>query len=737
MADNNGDFQLSASLAGHDKDVRAVCFPAPGSVFTASRDCTVQAWHESVASPPTYSATLLAQAPYSFNSLAYLPPSEARPQHPHGLVLAGSQGHTIEVRQPESNVSEPRVALLSGHGSNVSTIDVSPSGDFVVSGDWDGRVKLWSTETWELQLDLPGPDLSDKQRAIWAVLAYSDNIVVTGSADHVIRGYTLQGSHNGGELRAGVVIRTPDVVRALSRVRKHAGGAKIASAGNDFLIRLWQFNGTEVGVLHGHDSFIYALDSLPTGELVSSSEDRTVRIWRDTSCIQTITHPALSIWSVSVCQQTGDFATGASDSVARIFTRSRDRIAAPVVLQEFREAVQHSAIPQQQVGDVNASTLPGPDFIETKSGTKEGQTVMINSGGGNISVYQWSNQWLLVGTVVDSSATEAESAADNTFTLDMAPPAGETPPKPSISHPLGTQAVFATLLQSNFAPVLKRINTVNSTLSDGSTLDADQLAKLDHLVQTLSKEVPQIPAAVPATARPTTKTFDLDADSVTLVLRLATTWPYKDRLPSLDLLRCMAASPSVAEFSDGEGHSVLDALLPSILAFPADAKTGLPQDAKAAENNSMMVLRLLTNLFVTAAGQQLVAKNAERAVGFLSDVLDCSGHKNRNLMVALASAASNMAAFALREHEATSQSAFGGDTLARLIKVLAVPVLDLADGEVVYRSLVALGNLASIPGGDYAHRLRTAGAKSWISAATDKIKEERIGSIGETILQLL
>lgn len=251
-------------------------------------------------------------------------------------------------------------------------------------------MKLWNTATWEAELELPGPDPSDKQRAIWAVLAYSNTIVITGSADHVIRGYTLQGSRTGGELQAGVVIRTPDVVRALSRVRKHPTGAKIASAGNDFLIRLWQFNGAEVGMLHGHESFIYALDSLPTGELVSSSEDRTVRIWKGLSCIQTISHPALSIWSVSVCQQTGDFATGASDNVARVFTRNRERIASPEVLQEFSEAVQHSAIPQQQVGDVNPSTLPGPEFIETKAGTKDGQTVMINAGGGNIHVYQWS-----------------------------------------------------------------------------------------------------------------------------------------------------------------------------------------------------------------------------------------------------------------------------------------------------------------------------------------------------------
>ncbi len=323
--------------------------------------------------------------------MAFVPPSESRPDYSAGLVLAGSHGHTIEVRKPDADVSEASVNLLAGHTSNVSAIGVAPSGDFFVSGDWDGRVKLWNTSTWEAELDLVGPDPSDKQRAIWAVLAYSNTIIITGSADHVIRGYSLQNKRDKeGELQPGVFIRTPDVVRALCRARKHPSGAQIASAGNDFLIHLWQFNGNKVGMLRGHESFIYALDCLPSGELVSSSEDRTVRIWKGESCIQTITHPALSIWSVSVCQKTGDFATGASDNIARIFTRSQERLSSSGTLAEFSESVQKSAIPQQQMGDVNPNTLPGPDFIETKTGTKEGQTVMINSGDGNISVYQWS-----------------------------------------------------------------------------------------------------------------------------------------------------------------------------------------------------------------------------------------------------------------------------------------------------------------------------------------------------------
>ncbi|CAK7567635.1 MAG: WD repeat protein Lub1 [Sporothrix epigloea] len=668
MADSASYFQLSACLSGHDKDVRAVCFPTPGFVFTASRDCAVQAWHETSESPPEYTMSLLAQGPYSFNSLAFLPPSTSRPQYPKGLLLAGSQGQSIEVRRPDSDISDARVALLSGHSSNVSALSVSPNGEFVVSGDWDGRVKLWNTSTWESRLQLVGPDPNDKQRAIWAVLAYSDGIIMTGSADHVIRGYSLQNNtEKEGELQPGVLIRTPDVVRALCRARKHPSRAQIASAGNDFMIRLWQFNGAQVGTLRGHESFIYALESLPTGEL--------------------------------------------------------------------------------QVGDINPSTLAGPEFIETKSGTKDGQTVMINSGGGNISVYQWSmgeNQWLLVGSVVDSSAQEAETPSiDMTSSTPATRAESGSEGRKSISHPLGPQAVFITLTQANFTPALNRIESINSNFlkqQNGAelALSPEQISQLRSLVATLAKDVSSVPTTIPAMVPAIAKvSFTVEPKTIPLILKVATAWPYKDRLPGLDILRCMAPCVSLAEYTDNEGNSVLDTLVPSILDYAKKNGTELALDPKSVENNAMMALRIITNLFATAAGQQLIAKTAGEVVEFLSRVLDIAGRNARNLMVAWTSAASNLTAFALRQQEAEGRNSIG-EYAAQLIKLLAIPVLDAADAEVVYRALIALGNLASIPGqGEYAAQVRSASARTWIKLAMDKVEDARVKAVGEELLQLL
>lgn len=78
--------------------------------------------------------------------------------------------------------------------------------------------------------------------------------------------------------------------------------------------------------LSGHESYVYAIIALPNGDLVTSSEDRTARVWRGSECIQVITHPAISVWSVAG-RENGDIVTGASDHVVRVFSRDTARQA--------------------------------------------------------------------------------------------------------------------------------------------------------------------------------------------------------------------------------------------------------------------------------------------------------------------------------------------------------------------------------------------------------------------------
>jgi phospholipase A-2-activating protein len=267
-----------------------------------------------------------------------------------------------------------------GHSSNVCALDIDTAGKFIVSGGWDGKARTWLAEKWECDVVFEGHEGS-----VWAVLAFDRETIITGCADKLIRVF-----HVSGKLLRTIRGST-DVVRALCRLPEgHRSGADFASAGNDTMIRLWAVSGRQVGQLQGHESFIYSLASLPTGEIISSGEDRTVRVWKGYECVQTITLPAISVWAVAACAENGDIVAGASDRIVRVFSRSSERHADAETIQKFEESIKSSSIPQQQVGDLNKEKLPGPDFLQTKAGTKEGQVQMIKEHDGSVTAHQWS-----------------------------------------------------------------------------------------------------------------------------------------------------------------------------------------------------------------------------------------------------------------------------------------------------------------------------------------------------------
>ena len=302
-----------------------------------------------------------------------------------------------------------------------------------------------------------------------------------GCADKVIRVFTPS-----GKLLRNIKGST-EVVRALCRLPKgHPSGAAFASACNGGIIRLWMLNGRQVGELHGHESFIYSLASLPSGEIVSSGEDRTVRIWKGDQCVQTITHPAISVWCVATCTENGDIVSGASDRMVRVFSKDNRRYGDPQVIAEFEESVKSSSIPQQQIGEVNKEKLPGPEFLQQKSGTKEGQVVMIQESNGSVTAHQWSQgaqQWLNVGTVVDAAGSSGKKqhyqGHDYDYVFDVDIEDGKPPLKLPYNLSQNPYEAATKFIQDNELPItyLDTVANFITTNTQGATLGQSSQAQ--------------------------------------------------------------------------------------------------------------------------------------------------------------------------------------------------------------------------------------------------------------------
>ena len=295
-----------------------------------------------------------------------------------------------------------------------------------------------------------------------------------GCADKLIRVFDSRGKFSH------TIKGSTDVVRALCRIPKeHPSGADFASAGNDGVIRLWKLDGRHIGELVGHENFIYSLVSLPNGDLASSGEDRTVRIWRGSECIQTITHPAISVWGVAACLENGDIVSGASDRTVRIFSRTKERQAEPQAIAAFEESVKGSAIPQQQVGDIKKEHIPGPEFLQQKSGTKEGQVVMIREANGSVSAHQWSQvsqSWSNVGTVVDAVGSSGKKTSyagtDYDYVFDVDIEDGKPPLKLPYNLSQNPYEAATKFIQDNELPMtyLDQVANFITTNTAGATI---------------------------------------------------------------------------------------------------------------------------------------------------------------------------------------------------------------------------------------------------------------------------
>ncbi|KAI5856478.1 WD40-repeat-containing domain protein [Tricharina praecox] len=744
-------YKLTASLKGHDDDVRDVAFTSPDSVVSVSRDSTVRLWQRG-PSPTQFDDHINSTGAAFVNSVAYIAPT---PDHPKGLIVSGGQDTVIDVREPGTQNPDPSYVLL-GHAHNVCSLDTF--GEVIISGSWDGTARVW--RNWETQFVLEG-----HEGAVWAVMAVSETEFITGGADKTIRLWK-------GTKCVKVLKDHTDCVRGLCRLPN----GLFASCANDATIRIWSADGDELQQLYGHTNYIYSIAALPSGEIISSGEDRTVRIWKDGDCVQTITHPAISVWSVDACAETGDIATGASDNIVRVFSRDGKKWATEELLKEFDDSVAKSSIPSNQVGDVDKGKLPGIEALQ-KSGSKDGQVIMVRNGE-VVEAHMWSasaQSWANVGQVVDAMGSNRKRVYegkeyDFVFDVDIqegAPAlklpynASENPfdaarkfleknelplsyldtvgnfivenskgatigqqPEPDTStyDPWGSgnryipgqpdsssrpppthakvlpQKEYLSILTANLPLVEKKTRQLNDQLvQEGKTeiaMGAGDLETLQALCSVLADK---------------NKAPSLSAAGLQLLEKLISNWPRQHLIPVLDLLRLSAgASPLVAKMD--------------LVSVFHDFGT----ISQESPNNAMLAVRAFVNLFQTEEGRQYAMEAFEQILKMATTV-NIAG--NRNLKIAQATLMLNYSVL-IHAHKSI-------DAAVTLLEVVTKGASTEIDSETVYRYLVAMGTVLALGGEVKEAANGIFDVRGAMKSAAGRVKEARVNRLIKEIEQLV
>lgn len=538
-----------------------------------------------------------------------------------------------------------------------------------------------------------------------------------------------------------------------------------------------------MGELHGHENFIYSLAVLPDGQLVSAGEDRTVRIWKNNECVQTITHPAISVWTVAVCSENGDIVTGASDRLIRIFTREPQRYADPAAIEQFNDDVKSSAIPQQTVGNINKEKLPGPEFLTQKSGTKEGQVQMILESNGNITAYQWSmaaNQWVSVGTVVDQAGSDGRKISHNgkeyDYVFDVDIEEGKPPLKLPYNVSQNPYEVARKFCEDNKLPLtyLDQVtnfivqNTQGATLGQSTAQGADPWGTESRYRPgdaTATQATPPPPAPRPKTLPQKDYLDILTANHAPILKKLQ---EFNQALvnegskglsfnPS-DIQQLNAAVALMAKNNTKDVDSAaIDLIVKAATEWPEDKRLpglDLLRLLFAAEepvayltteqnilqrlgdsgvfspssppNNTMMAVRSLSNLFKTDMGRAMAGEEFNRIHQFASAFLTST---NRNLIIAITTLYINYSVLLTQDNNA--------DRTLSLLDDLSKVLTSAKDSEAVYRALIATGTLLSL-GADFCEAGREIlQLGPAVSVAENQAKEPRVKNVVAEIREKL
>ncbi|XP_057317757.1 phospholipase A-2-activating protein-like isoform X2 [Hydractinia symbiolongicarpus] len=381
-------YKLRSTLIGHEADVRAVApavFPENG-ILTVSRDLSCRVWSPEDSNDFREAHIFHGHTRY-VAAVCTMPPTD---EHPQGLVITG--GHDNLVLVFDLTSLEP-IQRLEGHTATVCSLDAGKWGT-ILSGSWDNTARVWNRGKTVLQL-------SDHEAAIWSVKMIEDKgLMLTGSADKTIKMW-----------KAGKCERTftghKDCVRCLAIL----SADEFLSCSNDGTIRRWILSGDCIQIYESHTNFVYSVAVIPNtaNMFVSSGEDRTVRVWKDDCCIQTITLPCQSVWSVSALQN-GDIIAGSSDAVARVFTSDERRQASDDKIKEFEDIVANQAIPAAaslDLGEIKLDQLPGPEAL-LRPGKRNDETKLVKRNG-IVEAHQWdavNGRWQKVGEVTGAAGQE-------------------------------------------------------------------------------------------------------------------------------------------------------------------------------------------------------------------------------------------------------------------------------------------------------------------------------------------
>ncbi|MBD2255466.1 NACHT and WD repeat domain-containing protein [Nostoc parmelioides] len=290
-----------------------------------------------------------------------------------------------------------------GHQSPVESVAISTDGQTIISGGYDGTVRMWNRKG-----QPQGEPFKGHQGSVLSVAISADGqTIISGGNDGTVRMWNHKGQPQGEPFKGhqGYV----------SSVAISTDGQTIISGASDSTVRMWNRKGQPQGEpFKGHQGYVLSVAISTDGQtIISGASDSTVRMWDriGRSQRELFKGDQGTVFSVAISTDSQTIISGGNDGTVRMW----DRIGQPQG-EPFKghqrpvNSVVISADGQTIISGSNDGTvriwdrkgqLQGEPFqghqgyVNSVAISADGQTII--SGGIDGTVRMWNRKGQLQG----------------------------------------------------------------------------------------------------------------------------------------------------------------------------------------------------------------------------------------------------------------------------------------------------------------------------------------------------